>query len=46
MFTNSKAKMGRFVNKPWLVILAWVVTAIIVVLNGYLLVQTFAGWLA
>ena len=46
MFTGSKAKMGRFVNKPWLVILAWVVTAIIVVLNGYLLVQTFAGWLA
>ena len=46
MFTGSKAKMGRFVNQPWLVILAWAVTAIIVVLNGYLLFQTFAGWLA
>ncbi len=45
MFTNSKAKMGRFVNQLWLVTLAWVVTGIVVLLNGYLLVQTFAGWL-
>ena len=46
MFTGSKAKMGRFVNRPWLVTLAWIVTGTIVVLNAYLLYQTFAGWLA
>jgi len=45
MFTSDKVKMGRFVNSTWLSYLAWVVTAIIVVLNGYLLVQTVAGWL-
>ena len=44
MFTNNRAKMGRFVNQSWLVILAWVVTGIIVVLNAYLLIQTFVGW--
>lgn len=46
MFTGSKAKMGQFANRPWLVTLAWVVTSLIVVLNTYLLVQTFAGWFA
>lgn len=46
MFTNSKAKMGQFANRPWLVTLAWVVTSLIVILNAYLLVQTFAGWFA
>ena len=45
VFTGSRAKMGRFANKPWLVTLAWLVTAIIVALNAYLLVQTFVGWL-
>lgn len=46
MFTGSKAKMGQFANRPWLVTLAWVVTSLIVVLNTYLLIQTFAGWFA
>ncbi|MFN8492057.1 MAG: Nramp family divalent metal transporter [Caldilineaceae bacterium] len=45
MFTSDQMKMGRFVNPTWLSRLAWVVTAIIVVLNGYLLVQTVLGWL-
>lgn len=44
MFTSDKTKMGRFVNKPWLNWLAWAVTAIIVVLNAYLLLQTLAEW--
>ena len=46
MFTSDKLKMGPFVNPRWLSALAWVVTAVIVVLNSYLLLQTFAGWFA
>lgn len=45
-FTSSKAKMGRFVNKPWLVTLAWTIAVVIAVLNAYLLYQTVAGWLS
>ncbi|KIA83343.1 manganese transporter [Kaistella solincola] len=41
MFTNSKLKMGEFVNKPWLKILVWIISGIIVILNIYLLIQTF-----
>jgi len=44
-FTSERAKMGRFVNKPWLIVVASVVTAVIVVLNGYLLWETAAEWL-
>ncbi len=40
MFTGSKAKMGDFVNKPWLRILAWIISGIIIVLNLYLLKET------
>jgi manganese transport protein len=46
MFTSDKLKMGAFVNPRWLTVLAWAVTAAIVVLNGYLLLQTAAGWFA
>ncbi len=45
MFTSDAKKMGTFVNPPWLKILAWTITAIIGVLNIYLLVQTVGGWL-
>ena len=41
MFTSSKLKMGEFVNKPWLKISAWVISGIIIILNLYLLYQTF-----
>jgi manganese transport protein len=44
MFTSDKLKMGQFVNPRWLTILAWLVTAAIVVLNGYLLLQTGMEW--
>jgi manganese transport protein len=44
-FTSEKKKMGGFVNPPWIKWLAWVVTIIIVALNGYLLVQTAREWL-
>lgn len=44
-FTSEKTKMGRFANPQWLKWLAWIVTAIIVVLNSYLLWQSFRQWL-
>ncbi|MCK0203107.1 Nramp family divalent metal transporter [Ornithobacterium rhinotracheale] len=40
-FTNSKTKMGRFVNTLWIKIVAWIITIIIVILNLFLLVETF-----
>lgn len=43
MFTNSKLKMGEFVNKPWLKILVWIISGIILLLNLVLLYQTFVG---
>jgi manganese transport protein len=46
MFTSDKLKMGRFVNALWLKITAWVITFFIIILNGYLLIQTFQGWIA
>ncbi len=41
LFTSDKKKMGRFVNAFWLKCLAVSVTLIIIVLNLYLLWQTF-----
>ena len=41
MFTNSKLKMGKFVNKPWLKIVVWIISGIILLLNVVLLYQTF-----
>lgn len=41
MFTNSKLKMGEFVNKPWLKTLVWIISGIILILNLVLLYQTF-----
>ncbi len=42
-FTSDKTKMGKFVNPPWLTALAWAVTAIIIGLNAYLVVQIVIG---
>ncbi len=42
-FVTDCEKMGRFVVKPWLASLAWVIAAIIVALNVKLLFDTFAG---
>lgn len=39
-FTSDRAKMGSFVNPPWLKALAWTVAGFIAVLNTWLLVQT------
>ena len=43
LFTSSRAKMGVFVNRPLVQVLAWVVSGIIIALNLFLLWQTFAG---
>ncbi|WNQ10003.1 Nramp family divalent metal transporter [Paenibacillus aurantius] len=42
-FTSDRRKMGEFVNPLWVKILAWTVTAVIILLNAYLLYQTFFG---
>ncbi len=44
LFTSDKKKMGIFVNKPYIKIIAWVISAIIIVLNVYLLIETFKEW--
>lgn len=40
MFTNSKPKMGEFANSPALKVAIWVISAIILILNVYLLYDT------
>jgi manganese transport protein len=42
-FTSDPAKMGVFVNPPWVKLLAWTVAVIIAALNVWLLYQTFLG---
>lgn len=44
LFTGDKMKMGKFVNPAGMQILAWIVTGFIVILNIYLLAQTFKMW--
>ncbi len=44
-FTSSKRKMGPFANPWWLQILAWLVTAIIALLNGKLVYEALDSWL-
>jgi len=44
MFTSDKQKMGKFVSSLGLQVLAWSVTAVIIVLNVYLLWDTVKGW--
>jgi manganese transport protein len=46
LFTSDKKKMGEFANRPWVVALAALTAAIIVGLNGNLVAQQVAGWLA
>ena len=41
VFTNDKHKMGRFANSAWVRIVSWIVAVIIIVLNAYLLWDTF-----
>jgi manganese transport protein len=43
-FTSDPARMGRFVNRPWVKTLAWSAAVLIVALNLKLASQTIAGW--
>ncbi|SMB95921.1 Mn2+/Fe2+ transporter, NRAMP family [Hymenobacter roseosalivarius DSM 11622] len=43
LFTGSRLKMGVFANSPVIKVLAWMVSGIIIVLNAYLLYETFLG---
>ncbi|MEO6903920.1 MAG: Nramp family divalent metal transporter [Bacteroidia bacterium] len=43
--TSDKNKMGEFANKLWMKICAWLVAAIIVVLNAHLVVNTVIEWI-
>lgn len=45
-FTSQRGKMGDFANPPWVRLLAWVATAIIVTLNGWLVLQTLSAVLS
>jgi manganese transport protein len=45
MFTSDPCLMGRFVNPPWLKIIAWSVAIIIAGLNLWLMLQIFLEWL-
>ena len=45
MFTSDRVKMGRFVNPPWMKVVAYLVAGVIAALNILLLVQTVWGWL-
>ena len=42
-FVSSKKKMGNLAIGPWLSAIAWIVTAIILILNFKLLYDTFTG---
>src|SRR4029077_20273615 len=42
-FTNDKRKMGEFANSWWTPSLAWFTAALIIVLNGLLIVLIFRG---
>jgi len=44
-FTSERRKMGDFVNSRGLTAGAWLVTAIIIGLNGWLLIGTVKAWL-
>ena len=43
MFSGDKRKMGEFVINTPVKMLGWAITALIVGLNVFLLIQTFLG---
>ena len=44
-FTSDKNKMGKFANKLWLKITAWLIAVIIIALNLKLVFDELTGWL-
>jgi manganese transport protein len=45
-FTSDRLKMGALVNPLWLSVLAYFDATVIATLNGWLLFQTFSGWVS
>ena len=45
-FTSDRRRMGEFVNPPWVLVLAALVTSVIAVLNINLVVQQLGPWIA
>jgi manganese transport protein len=45
-FTNDRNRMGPFVNRSWVRVLAWASAAVIVGLNGWLFFQSIGEWAA
>lgn len=43
-FTSSREKMGPFVNRAWVKVLAWIIAVIIIVLNVMLVVGEIGSW--
>jgi len=44
-FTSDARKMGAFVNRRWVKVLAWIIAVIIVTLNMKLVFDALSGWL-
>jgi manganese transport protein len=44
-FTGSKQKMGPFVNRLWVQVLAWITTAIVLALNVWLVFEQVTEWI-
>lgn len=44
--TSDKKQMGEFVNSVWIQVLAWLVAAIIVLLNAKLVFDTLSDWIS
>ena len=45
-FTSDRGRMGEFVNPAWAKALSWIVAAVIVILNGWLVYGTAVEWVA
>ncbi len=43
--TSDKKQMGKFANKLWVKICAWLIALTIVSLNAKLVIETVAGWI-
>lgn len=44
-FTGSRQKMGPFVNPLWVKVSAWTVAAVIILLNGKLVIEQIQRWI-
>jgi manganese transport protein len=44
--TSDKEHMGKFANKLWIKIIAWLIASIIVILNARLVFETLKDWIS